>query len=491
MNPLVVVENPQGWSLRLPGVEVISAREYLTDDRYPELRRVHVFNLCRRYGYQSFGYYVSLLAHARGHRPIPSVSTLQALGNTTMIRLVSGELEARIAKSLGPLRSDEFILSIYFGRNLVRRYDALSRELFTAFPAPFLRARFVREEGEWTLRGIRPIPTSEIPDDHRDFVLEQAQRYFRRPPGPATPDSHRYDLALLWRPDDPDPPSDERAIRRFIRAGRAQGIRVQLIGPEDGARIPEYDALFLRETTAVEHHTYRMARRAQWEGMVVLDDPESILRCSNKVFQAELFRRHGLPTPETLVVHDGNVGAIEGTVGLPCVLKRPDGCFSSGVVKADDGAELERLLPSLFQESDLVVAQAWTPSSFDWRVGVLDGRVLFVCRYHMAPGHWQIIRSEKGRAGRYGRVEALPVESAPPRLLALALRAASLVGEGLYGVDLKEVDGRFLVMEVNDNPNIEAGMEDQATGDDLYLAIMKSFRRRLDERGTASRNPAR
>jgi glutathione synthase/RimK-type ligase-like ATP-grasp enzyme len=133
------------------------------------------------------------------------------------------------------------------------------------------------------------------------------------------------------------------------------------------------------------------------------------------------------------------------------------------------------------------VAQAFVPSSFDWRVGVLDGRALWVCKYHMVPGHWQIV--ENGHSERrYGKVETLAVEAGPSQAVDVALRATKLIGDGLYGVDVKEVDGRFLVMEVNDNPNLDAGAEDRVLGDELYLAILRLFRERLDARG-AERRP--
>jgi len=484
MRSLVVVENTARWPLQLEGAEVISARAYVTDDQYADLRRTVVFNLCRRYGYQSLGYYVSLLAQARGHRPLPSVATLQSLGNPGMIRRVSDDLDELIQRSLRPLRSQEFILSIYFGRNMAKRYDSLSRALFNEFRAPFLKARFVQDGGRWRLAGIGPVATAEITDDHRAFVIEQAQRFFRRPPGPPPEENLRYDLAILWRDDDPTAPSNARAIRRFIRAAREHGIRAEVIGPEEVARIAEFDALFIRETTAVEHRTYRLARRAQWEGMVVIDDPESIIRCSNKVFQAEVFRRGGLPTPKTMVVHEGNLAAVAAGVGFPCVVKRPDGCFSQGVLRIDSLQELESQAPGLFRESDLLIAQAWTPSSFDWRIGILEGKPLYACRYHMAPGHWQIVQGHYASdSARFGRVEPVSLEEVPSPVLTLAQRAAALIGGGLYGVDLKEVESGPVVMEVNDNPNIDGGLEDGIIGDRLYSEILRVFRRRLDERG--------
>lgn len=484
MPTLIVVENPRRWSFQVEGAEVVSARSYLTDPRFPRLRRATVYNLCRRYGYQTVGYYVSLLAQARGHRPLPSVTTLQSLGEGIPVRTVSHELETLIQRSLRPIRTREFTLSIYFGRNLAERHGSLARALFGEFPAPLLRARFLRTDGRWTLVSVRPIPTSEVPESHRPFVEEQAARFFRRPLGIRRPEEYRYDLAILWEEDDPDAPSDERAIQKFVHAARQVGIHAWVVGPDEAPRVAEYDALFLRQTTAVEHHTFRMAMRAAREGLVVLDDPESIIRCTNKVYQAELFGRHAIPCPTTLILHEGNVEEVEGTVGFPCVLKRPDGAFSRGVVKVEDRTGLEEVLPELLRESELVVAQEWTPSTFDWRIGVLDGRAFYACRYHMAPGHWQIIRSD-GEVAGYGKVEALPLDEVPEELLALATRAAGLVGSGLYGVDLKVVDGSALVMEVNDNPSLEAGYEDGVIGDELYLAIMRFFRRKLDERGGA------
>jgi glutathione synthase/RimK-type ligase-like ATP-grasp enzyme len=447
------------------------------------MRRAAVYNLCRRYGYQTVGYYVSLLGEARGHRPLPSVATLQSLGEGTPVRTVSHELDALIQKSLKPIKGSEFVLSIYFGRNLAERHGPLARALFNEFPAPLLRTRFTRNEEDWTLVSVRPVPTSEIPEEHRPFVMEQATRYFRRPPGVRRPEEFRYEMAILWEEDDPDAPSDAKAIRKFIHAAREVGIQAWVIGPDEAARVAEYDALFLRQTTSVEHHTFRMALRAAREGLVVIDDPESIIRCTNKVYQAELFLRHGIPCPVTLVLHEGNVDEVGERVGFPCVLKRPDGSFSRGVVKVEDRESLERILPDLLRESELVVAQQWTPSTFDWRIGVLDGKAFFAARYHMAPGHWQIIKDDGKEGAGYGKVEALPLGQVPDELVKLAVRAASLIGGGLYGVDLKVVDGRAMVMEVNDNPNVEAGYEDQVIGDEMYMEIMRYFRRKLDERG--------
>ena len=70
---LFVVNNPDRWPINLPEVEVVAARSYLTDPAYFTLRNCKVYNLLRSYAYQSLGYYVSLLAEARGHKPMPRI----------------------------------------------------------------------------------------------------------------------------------------------------------------------------------------------------------------------------------------------------------------------------------------------------------------------------------------------------------------------------------------------------------------------------------
>ena len=482
MAVLIVMEKPELWPLDIPQARAVSARDYLTDPEFFEMKRAKVFNLCRDYGYQSLGYYVSLLAEARGHKPMPSVTTLQDLKQSSLIRIVSEDLEDLVQRGLAPIKSNNFELSIYFGRNLAQRYDRLCQALFNHFPAPLLRASFVLAD-EWRLASLRPIAFSEIQESHRDFVIQRARNFFERPRVSSAPAKYRYELAILAGSEDVSArPSDDRALKRFVRAAEKVGLEATIIDREDYGRIAEFDALFIRETTAVNHHTYRFARRAEAEGMVVIDDPRSIVRCTNKVYQAELFDKHQLPCPRTIIVHRETARELGETLGYPCVLKQPDSSFSAGVVKADDEAELVDMLPALMQKSDLVVAQEFVRSTFDWRVGVLDGKPLYVCRYHMARGHWQVQKVEKAKRPNYGKVDTIDVQHAPPELINLAVRAAQLIGDGLYGIDIKEADGRFLIIEINDNPSIDAGNEDAVLKDELYLRLMRCFRDRLERR---------
>jgi len=182
-----------------------------------------------------------------------------------------------------------------------------------------------------------------------------------------------------------------------------------------------------------------------------------------------------------MTVHRGNAGEVAATLGLPCIVKQPDSAFSRGVAKIETREALDAKLAELLKQSELVIAQEWLPTEFDWRIGVLDQRPLFACKYMMAPGHWQVVKRERG-AKLEGATIAHAVGEVPSEVLNAAVRAANLIGDGLYGVDLKQVGGAAYVIEVNDNPNVDAGNEDGVLGDALYRELAGVFLRRIRER---------
>jgi len=284
----------------------------------------------------------------------------------------------------------------------------------------------------------------------------------------------------LYNTKDPTSPSNEKAIQRFVRAAQGLGLRTDLIDRDDYGRLAEYDALFIRQTTQVEHFTYRFSRRAATEGLVVIDDPLSILRCTNKVYLAELLNRARIPIPQTVTLHRDNLAAAIDQLGLPAILKLPDGTFSQAVVRVDDRAAFQAQALKFLESSDLVVAQEFLPTDFDWRISLIDRQVLFAARYAMVRGHWQIAQRDPRGRMRYGTVEAVAPEAVPAGALEVATKAANLIGDGFYGVDVKERDGRFYVIEVNDNPNVDADCEDALLGDELYRRVMGVFAQRIE-----------
>lgn len=481
---LVLIDSDKEGAL-LAGREFVTFEAYLRargSMRDPGLR---IINLCDTERYLSRGYYCSLLAEARHQKVIPEVAIINDLRDAgrgsglTHAENLPKELPAN--ESSGETRPH----LAYFGWTEAPAWRPLAAELFKRFPAPILRFS-VRGGRNGSKVRINRVAFSRLDEDQRLQCLNQLDRFTqgswkttRRQRGA------RWDMAILVNPDEDHPPSNKRALKRFVRAASQHGIRAELVTAHTLGQLPFYDALFMRETTAIDHYTYRLARRAEELGLLVIDDPRSILRCCNKVYLHDAFDSEGVPTLKTQAVgsHRADVlETLEADFGYPMVLKMPEGSFSRGVFRVETRQELAARLAELLKDTALVLVQEYLYTPFDWRIGVLGGRAIFACRYDMARGHWQIYDHSR-RRGSSGNSVTLPTFEVPKLVLEAAVKACKVVGDGLYGVDVKQSDKRIAVIEVNDNPSIDAGVEDEYLGKELYDQVMAVFAARLEQRG--------
>ena len=142
MQKIVIVDNPETWKIKAANLAIISSYDYLTNPDWAKAKKLRIFNLCASYSYQSKGYYVSLLAEARGHKPLPSVRNILDVQKPFVVKLMSDDFDEHVQRSLMDLRSNEFTLSVYFGRNMNKKYDDISNLLYRTFRVPFLRVKF-------------------------------------------------------------------------------------------------------------------------------------------------------------------------------------------------------------------------------------------------------------------------------------------------------------------------------------------------------------
>jgi glutathione synthase/RimK-type ligase-like ATP-grasp enzyme len=477
METLIVTDDPLGWHFLNPLASIVQASDYLSNENYYQSKSIRVINLCQSYNHQTIGYYVSLLAHARDHKAIPSVHSIQDALNAELSKFISQDVDEEIQHSLGEIKGNEFILSLYFGQNMAHCHGNLAKKLHGLFPLPLIR--FVLEKKkQWRIKCLQALSLADIPPHHRTFMQHSAEAYLSKKRFHQWRKKQRFhDLAILIDPSEPNAPSNKKALDVFANTGEAMGLNVDFIEKSDTKSLAEYDALFIRATTAVNHYTYRMARRAAQENLVVIDDPQSIIKCSNKVYLAELMRSHQILTPETTFISkfDKTIPKIE----FPCVLKKPDSAFSHGVIKLDNAKALQKSLTQFFKLSDLVLVQPFIPTEYDWRIGILDNKPIFACRYYMAKNHWQIYNWEAIKDKREGDAETIPLHEVPESIIKTALKCTRLIGDGLYGVDIKSQGDKHYIIEVNDNPNIDFGIEDAILGESLYEHIMGVFLQRI------------
>ena len=483
---IVIVEQCKDWQA-MAGQRVVTASDFLDGPDLHAAPGATVINLCRSYKYLSVGYYCSLLAEARGYVVLPSVKTINDLSRKAIYCLDTSELDHALNQSLGdpdgrPMPA-EFSMDIHFGVTDYTPLAALARQIFDTFATPLMRVEFERGD-DWKIAAIRVHHVATLGDAQLGHARAALQAMALAPePQRTQAKPYRYHIAILHNPKEELPPSNEAALDRFVDVGRELGLDVTLIERRDFSRLAEFDALFIRETTAINHHTYLFAKKAESEAMVVIDDSISILRCTNKVYLADLLRRNHIPTPRTYALQAADladIGEIEREIGYPMVMKIPDGAFSRGVSKVANAEEFRQTAQALLAQSALILVQEYMYTDFDWRIGVLNRKAIFASKYFMSRDHWQIAKRDAQGQAQFGAAQAVLLDEVPPDLLAHAVAAANLIGDGLYGVDMKMTARGPVVIEVNDNPNIDAGNEDSVLEDELYRIVLHDIVRRLD-----------
>jgi len=477
---VAVIDSEREWLKKIPNLEVVTADKFLNDGGYQLAKELRVFNLCSSLGYQTIGYYVSLLASARGLRAIPNVATLEDATDEMITKSLGEEVFDIIQEAFKNVARKEVTFRIVFGKTRPPRFERLGKALAHLFEAPLLQVRFTKNQ-HWILNQIEILTLDDVEID--DVLIANAKRYFSHNRFAISKiKQYKYDLAILVDPKEPAPPSGKTALDRFAEAAEKVGFYTEFITKTDYSRVPQFDALFIRATTNVDDYTYQFSRYAYAEGLAVIDDPWSILRCANKLYFHECMKSQNITTPKTIIVSASTpLATILSSFTFPIILKRPDSASSRGVFKVKDVKELQAKLRQLFRVSALIIAQEFIPSDFDWRIGILESKALYACKYFMARNHWQIYNwnASKNHA-TVGPVETFLIEDAPKAVVETALKAASAIGDGFYGVDLKEKDGRVYVIEVNDNPSIDHHWEDEILGEKLYLQIMENIMSRIE-----------
>lgn len=481
---LIILDSLEQWQPYYETESVITANNYLQNSTLISQPYL-VINLCNDLHYHSEGYYCSLLAQARKHKVMPDVEVLNRIETGALMRLEDSlqKTAFRWMQSKQTPEIEHYQLDIYFGTTNEPEMEKVARYIFEQQPCPMLRVTFaMRNKNQ--IDSIRPMSLAELDDARQDLfavALDNFSKKVWRQPRLHKPS--RYDLAILHDPEESLPPSNRSALSRFLLQAKKMNLNAELITGQDASRLLEFDALFIRQTTRLNHITYRMAQQAQQADMVVIDDPLSIIRCTNKVYLKELLDREEIPTPKSSLIFRGaslSFQEITEKLGSPLILKVPDGSFSIGMMKITNEDEYLNGTEVLFRQSAIILAQKFMPTDFDWRIGILNGEPLFACKYFMARGHWQIYHHLETGKTTEGTFETVPIHKVPKHVIKNAVKAAGLIGKGLYGVDLKAFDDHSVIIEVNDNPSIDHGVEDAILGDELYRAILREIVDRLE-----------
>ncbi len=481
MNGLIVVDevselcNDGSWN-------IISFDTYLREHPKKNQGKLWVINICDTEQYLSRGYYCSLLAEARNHVVIPSVKTINEMRGGIKILLSANLCSIR---EMNWIQKQKEIDNIYIlcGECTEPALDRMSRQIFKQYPTPVMRMSLDKKS---MVLSLERLSLKDLDLELQQIFIEKLTNYhFPIWKGASNSKKYRWEMAILVNHEEKLPPSDKRAVEYFVKAASKYGIRADVVENNDLLNLKQYDALFIRESTAIDHYTYQLATEAERLGLFVIDDSTSILRCCNKIFLHDAFTYNNVPTLKTRIVSkfsESYIEEIEGDFEYPFVIKKPESSFSQGVYKVENRGQLEERLELVFAESSLALIQEFMYTEYDWRIGVLNGRAIYACRYYMARNHWQIYNHGRKRNSA-GDFDCLPTFEVPKYVLNASLQACKVIGKGLYGVDVKVKNNHAYVIEVNDNPNIDSGIEDKYLGQELYMLVMAEFFNRLESRG--------
>ena len=335
---------------------MMTSRDYVLQPKLLSGSRPKIINLARNYNYQTDGYYASLLAEARGHRVVPTVETMLDLYDRELPEDTISVLEELLNKDVGrnggggqaPER-----LVVCFGETQDERFRKFGRQLFDWYRAPVLVVTTSAngQPGKCKIKRIKLTSFTRLEDNELRFFVDSLTTYtgrvWKNPKARTIP---KWSIAVLHDPGEQLAPSSVESLQHWARLAEKDGVEIEPITRKDIDRLAEFDALMIRETTSITNHTYRFARRAWAEGMPVIDDPVSMMRCTNKVYLWERLIGAGLPAPETIIIQDKtNLQEVADRLKFPVVVKIPDGSFSRGIKKAEHMDELRQVVEAFLE----------------------------------------------------------------------------------------------------------------------------------------------
>ncbi|HJT98670.1 MAG TPA: 30S ribosomal protein S6--L-glutamate ligase [Rhodanobacteraceae bacterium] len=270
------------------------------------------------------------------------------------------------------------------------------------------------------------------------------------------------------------------STQRLVEAGRKRGHRVRVLDPlrcymriaaeafeihYKGRALRGLDVVIPRIGSSVTFYGTAVLRQFEMMGVATPNSAEAILRARDKLHALQLLARDGIGLPTTVFGDnpDDTADLLKMLGDPPHVIKLNEGAQGQGVMLAEKrGAALGMIeaFRSLYANF-LVQEFIREAKGADLRCFVVGGRVVAAMQRQAPDGDF---RANLHRGGTATAVALSGLESE------IAIRAASVMGLGIAGVDLLRSRRGPLVLEVNSSPGLE-GIE-AATGIDVAGAII-------------------
>jgi ribosomal protein S6--L-glutamate ligase len=278
------------------------------------------------------------------------------------------------------------------------------------------------------------------------------------------------------------------STRRLVEAARARGHSVRVLNPlrcymrvasggfdmhYKGRSIAGYDAVIPRIGASITRYGTAVLRQLELMGCYTPNPSEAILRARDKLRTHQLLAMHGIGLPTTVFGDspDDTADLLSMLGPPPHVIKLTEGAQGAGVMLTEKPSASRAAIEALRGLYANFVVQEFIAEAegADLRCFVVGDRVVASMRRQAPEGDF---RSNLHRGGSAEAVAATAQE------VAMAVRAAKVLGLSIAGVDLIRSQRGPLLLEVNSTPGLE-GIE-QACGCDIGAEIVDFIANSID-----------
>lgn len=286
---------------------------------------------------------------------------------------------------------------------------------------------------------------------------------------------------------------------RLMEAAKNRGHEVRVLDPlrcymnitslnpsihYRGEELTGFDAVIPRIGASITFYGTAVLRQFEMMNVFPLNESVAVGRSRDKLRSTQLLARKGIGLPVTGFAHnpDDIDDLINEVGGAPLVIKLLEGTQGIGVVLTETKKAAESVIQAFMGLNANIMTQEFIKEAggSDIRCFVVDGKVVAAMKRQAAEGEF---RSNLHRGGSASLIRLTPEERST------AVRAASIMGLNVCGVDMLRSNHGPVVMEVNSSPGLE-GIE-KASQKDVADLIIQFIEKKIKAQSAPSRTRTR
>lgn len=271
------------------------------------------------------------------------------------------------------------------------------------------------------------------------------------------------------------------STKRLIEAARMRGHSVRVLDPLrcymriaagafeihcKGRVLQGFDAVIPRIGASITFYGTAVVRQFEMMGVYTPNGSDAILRARDKLRSLQLLAREGIELPTTVIGDnpDDTRDLLTMLGEPPHVIKLNEGAQGQGVLLAEKRAAAQGMIEAFRSLYANFIVQEFIREAdgVDLRCFVVGNQVVAAMQRRAPEGDF------RANIHRGGSAHAVTLSA---QEINTAVRAATVMGLGVAGVDLLRSARGPLVLEVNSSPGLE-GIEG-ASGVDVAGAVVE------------------